>query len=750
MPIEEHMPTDKKTHQQLEFLNKIIETLLHPFYVIDVSNYTILKTNSATGSKTTTCYELIHDRTEPCSGRDRPCPLDRVKKTKKPVAMEHRYYDTQGNIKIVDIAAHPIFDNRGNVTQVIECILDITERKRAEERLQEAEEQYRLTLDSIGDAIHVIDSYWRFIIFNTAFRQWNEQLGLETDVIGRTLFEVFPFLPNTVRDEYLQVFDTGEKLLTEERTRVGDKEFITETRKIPIYEGEKVTRIATVIRDITERKRSEELMSIQHDLAVALSAENELSEGLRLCFEAASRASGMDCGGIYLVDEISGALNLVFHKGLTPDFVRCVSRYDADSANTQLVMAGKPIYTSHLDLEVPLDEPQRREGLLAIAVIPIPFEHQVIGCINISSHTCIIIPSSIRSALKTIAAQIGSAIARLKSKKAFRMSRARFRDLVDLLPQAVFEIDNEGNFSFLNTAGLKSFGYAQEDIDKGLSALQLAIPKDRKRAAENLRKVLNGGKSIGNEYTVMRKDGSTFPVILYASPIIHEDGPAGLRGIVIDITERKQFVEERLNNLERLRRSLEKTIAALVSTLEAKDPYTAGHQKRVADLAVAIAEEMGLSDEQIDGIRMAGLVHDIGKIYIPSDLLNRAKRLSETEYELFKSHCQVGYEILKSIDFPWPIAPMVLQHHERLDGSGYPQGLDGSDIMLEARILAVADVIEAMSAHRPYRPAYSVGDALEEVLHHKDDLYDPDVVDACLRVFYDKGFSFEKVEQTEM
>jgi putative nucleotidyltransferase with HDIG domain len=257
---------------------------------------------------------------------------------------------------------------------------------------------------------------------------------------------------------------------------------------------------------------------------------------------------------------------------------------------------------------------------------------------------------------------------------------------------------------------------------------------------------LKGENSRGNEYTVMRKDGSTFPIVLYSSPIIGDSKPEGLRGIAVDITERKRLIEERLDHLERLRRSLEETIGALVSTLEARDPYTAGHQKRVAELAIAIAEEMGLSDEQIDGIRMAGLVHDIGKIYVPSDLLNKSSRLNGPEYELFKSHCQVGYDILKTIDFPWPVAPMVLQHHERQDGTGYPQGLYGRDIMLEARILAVADVVEAMSGQRPYRPANSIGDALEEILHHKDSLYDPEVVDACLKVFYEKGFTFQELE----
>jgi PAS domain S-box-containing protein/putative nucleotidyltransferase with HDIG domain len=225
-----------------------------------------------------------------------------------------------------------------------------------------------------------------------------------------------------------------------------------------------------------------------------------------------------------------------------------------------------------------------------------------------------------------------------------------------------------------------------------------------------------------------------------------DDKTKGIRatGTVQDITDLKRTEEELKESFEHLRRSLESTVSALASALEMRDPYTAGHQQRVTDLACAIAEEMGLSEEQINGIRMAGLIHDIGKINIPAEILNKPGELTEIEYNLFKNHPQVGHDILKSVEFPWPVAQIVLQHHERMDGSGYPQGLSGDEIMLEARILAVADIVEAIASHRPYRPARGAGDALEEILHNKGTLYDLEVVDACLRVFYEKGFTFER------
>ncbi len=191
-----------------------------------------------------------------------------------------------------------------------------------------------------------------------------------------------------------------------------------------------------------------------------------------------------------------------------------------------------------------------------------------------------------------------------------------------------------------------------------------------------------------------------------------------------------------------LRKTLRGVSYALTMTVEYRDPYTAGHQQRVSDLARAIAKEMGFSRDKIMGIRMAGVLHDIGKIAIPAEILSKPGRLSKTEFELIKNHSQVGYDILKSIKFPWPVAQIVLQHHERMDGSGYPNGLLGKEMLIEARILGVADVVEAMASHRPYRPSLGIDKALEEISINKGVLYDVEVVNACLRIFKDKKFEF--------
>ena len=208
------------------------------------------------------------------------------------------------------------------------------------------------------------------------------------------------------------------------------------------------------------------------------------------------------------------------------------------------------------------------------------------------------------------------------------------------------------------------------------------------------------------------------------------------------IIERKKGEAELQKSYQTIQKIMEGTINIIGNIVEVKDPYTAGHQQRVSQLAVHIAQELNLPQNKIEGIRVASLVHDIGKISVPAEILNKPTKLSEIEFNLIKDHSQIGHNILKSIEFPWPIEKIVLQHHERLDGSGYPQGLKGDRILLEAKIMGVADVVEAMSSHRPYRPALGIDAALEEISKNKGILYDPEVVDICIKLVREKGFKF--------
>ena len=238
------------------------------------------------------------------------------------------------------------------------------------------------------------------------------------------------------------------------------------------------------------------------------------------------------------------------------------------------------------------------------------------------------------------------------------------------------------------------------------------------------------------------KDGRVFDQ--YTSALVLRDGThAGRIWYFRDLTERKRAERKLKEGGKKLQRMMDGTIAAMVSAFAMHDPYTAGHEKRVADLACAIAAQMGMSDDDIAGIRIAAYLHDIGKIAVPGEILAKPGKITDNEFGIIKTHAQFGYDILKVIDFPWPVALTALQHHERLNGSGYPQGISGEKIIPQARIIAVADVVEALSSHRPYRPGRGAEAAMMEISENKGILYNPQAVDACCALFADKRFEFE-------
>ncbi len=332
------------------------------------------------------------------------------------------------------------------------------------------------------------------------------------------------------------------------------------------------------------------------------------------------------------------------------------------------------------------------------------------------------------------------AVEREMETEALAESEEKYRVLTESSLTGIF-IQQDGKYVFANERFARLHGYSVEEI-LGRDFRDLVYPGDRKKVEEMVARRLED-KGVPQEYEVRRltKDGRVVWCRMLASKITYKGRPA-IMGNLVDISESKKLEGELRESLGKLRRVLEGTIKAFASAVEKRDPYTAGHQKRVAQLAREVAKEMGLHGNKVEGVYMAGLVHDIGKISIPAEILNKPGKLEPEEFEIIKKHPQAGYEILKDIEFPWPLAEIVLQHHERWDGSGYPLGLRDGEILLEARILAVADVVEAMASHRPYRPALGVEVALKEIERGRGILYDPDVVDACIRVLTQLGFQF--------
>ncbi len=317
------------------------------------------------------------------------------------------------------------------------------------------------------------------------------------------------------------------------------------------------------------------------------------------------------------------------------------------------------------------------------------------------------------------------------------------KDILDASVVGIFILDSDFKVVWINNTIESYFGLQREKII-GEDKKQL-IKKNIQHIFEDpnefIRKVFatyDNNTYIENFECHVLPDGKRKERWLghWSQPIKSGVYAGGRVEHYYDITERKQAEE-------RLKKTIDATLDTMSKIIETKDPYTSGHQHRVCQLAVPLARELGLSPDKIEGIRIASLIHDIGKIGLPAEILSKPTKLADIEFSLIKGHSQTGYDILKSIDFSYPIAQIVLQHHERLNGSGYPNGLRADKILLEAKIMGVADVVEAMSSHRPYRPALGIDKALEEISKNKTILYDPKVVDECLALFKKKGFKFE-------
>ena len=398
-------------------------------------------------------------------------------------------------------------------------------------------------------------------------------------------------------------------------------------------------------------------------------------------------------------------------------------------------------------------------------VVPLAHEDKVYGVLNVRILTGMYMDEAEQSLFQEVGEDIGYALysieaenERKQAEEALRKSRDKLHK-AQLQHQAVLRSTPHGLcmltsnwiITWANSAMIKMLEL-KPDKTRYLRTPFKTLFANEKNFNDYQKSALHSVRTTGidvRELELRWPDGKPLWCEISIVRIDPHETEPGLVATFSDITERKQAEEERKQSLEKIRTTLEETVNALASAVEMRDPYTAGHQRRVAQLACAVAKEMDMSDEQIEAVHMAGLIHDIGKISVPAEILSKPSRLSEMEMDLIKIHPQVSFDILKDIEFPWPIAHIVLQHHERMDGSGYPHGLSGEDILLEARILAVADVVEAMASHRPYRPALGTDKALDEISKNKGLLYDAAVVNACAKLLAEEGFDLDKIRVTK-
>lgn len=620
--------------------------------------------------------------------------------------LEYNLLKKNGTSFSGELNASLVRDDRGEPLAFVATTRDVTERKLAEKALMEKEEKYRNLFQKSNDAIFIHDLAGNIIDVNNSVLKL---FGYEKqEILCMTIDKLHPVgelrrSAKAFKDISAHGFVNFEISFKKKNGEIFPAEVSSN-----LFEISGVKMIQGVVRDISERK----------------AAETNLRESEERYRELVEKA-----GAAILIDDKQGRFQYC-NKRLADLF-----GYSLEEMQTKEIRS----IVHPTDFERVL---KIHQGRIQGKKVPSKYEfmgikkngelmHLEIDAVALKNGDEVI---GTRSYLWDITQ-------RKKTEEELRGSEERLKILFEFAPDGYYLTDLKGIFLDGNKAAEEMVGYRKEElIGKNFARVKLLSAAQLPKAVALLARNAVGQPTGPDEFTLTRKDGSKTIVDIRTFPVRIE-GQTVVLGIAHDITAYKHTQDELKRSYERMQKVLEDTINALTSAVEKRDPYTAGHQHRVAIIADAIAEKMRLPERQREGLHVAALVHDIGKINVPAGILNKPSGLSDAEFALVKDHVLVGHDILRTIEFPWPVAEVVLQHHERLDGSGYPKGLKDSEIMLEAKILAVADVVESMLAHRPYRPARGLDSAIDEIKKFKKKLYDAKIVNACLKVLGDKNFS---------
>jgi PAS domain S-box-containing protein len=616
-------------------------------------------------------------------------------------------------IKAVDKAYNENDEDR----IMLERAFDLSSQEliQVNDELRKSEEKYRLIAENSADLIAVTDINLRFTFISPSIMRTH---GFTVEEAMKMTID--QFLPPESLKYLLRLFEEEMKLEASGtadpgRIRILELEEYKKDGSIICVESSvsaqrdkenKIIGLLTVNRDITDRKQAEKKLI-------------DSEEKFRMLAESSAFAIMMHQGDRWIyanraAEEISGyteaeLCSMHFWDIVHPDYKDLIKERGFSRQQ------GKELPRAY---EFKIITKNGVEKWVSLSGNPIKYEDKPTALISVMDITD-----------------------RKITEAALMESEIKYRRIFESFEDIYYQTDETGIIRVLSPSAYRIAGWSPDELIGKPTSDMYARPEDREKLLAELS--MNG---FLRDYEVLmkKKDGTQTYASLSASILTDPNGrPCGIAGTLRDITERKQAEEERQQGFEKLRKALRATVQSISLTLEMKDPYTSGHQQRVADLAHSIATEMGLSADRQDFIRTASAIHDIGKISIPSSILSKPTKLTDLEFRLIKTHSQSGYDILKDIEFPWPVADVVLQHHERMDGSGYPQGLKGNDISLEARILAVADVVEAIAFHRPYRPSLGIAFALEEISRKKGILYDADAVDACLKLFQEKNYTMD-------
>ncbi|MFA6007743.1 MAG: PAS domain S-box protein [Candidatus Shapirobacteria bacterium] len=608
--------------------------------------------------------------------------------------IDHRILYADGSVGEISVRIFISKDAEGKTVRTFGVNQDITERKNAERTLRESEERYRSLFDYSLDAILLTEPDGAIIDANPSACR----------MFGRTLDQI----KHVGRSGLVDLTDPRISAVLHDREEKGSAEaeitflradggkFSAEVSSNVFVDKNGQKKTSMFIRDTTEKHKAEEkYRTLFREMLEGFALHEILcdAEGTPVNYRfidvnpAFERVTGLKA------EEIIGETA----ADVLPSLERSwVERYG------QVALTGEPAffedYSSDIGkwFEVTAFQPEPRQFACIFADITKRKEVEI----------------------------------------ALRESEGKYRSIVDNAQEGIFQTSKDGRYLTVNQALATMLGYdSPADLVVSVTDIGRQIYYDEEDLKKLLAQIDQQGVTVGFECRYRRKDGAIIWVSLDQHTVRDREGVfLHYEGFCEDITEKHLGVE-------RLRGALGATVNAIAAAVEARDPYTAGHQSRVAALAQAIAVEINLPADQIEGLRLAAMIHDLGKITVPAEILAKPKKLTDIEFSLIKLHSQTGYDILKNIEFPWPIARIVLEHHERMNGSGYPNSLEGDRQLLESRILAVADVVESMASFRPYRPALGIDAALEEIEKNKGILYDGTVADACTRLFREKGYA---------
>jgi len=694
-----------------------------------------------------TIDEMIGKRIADLVSKDQSTTVQKAIEEEDGVGRIHEItiIDNESNEKRVHIQVIPLASEAGSRGGII-VASDVTDWLRTKKNLMESEMRYRQLFENSFDGIAVFDINGRCLDCNQAFAALLGHPSKEA-VISQSYKTITP-------PEY---HDLDIKAMRQILERGYCDEYIKE------YLHSDGTRVVTSIRGLRSTDEDGNIIGgwyLVHDITENKRAEEKLrrSEQLyRTIFENTGTA-------MMILDEDTTIVSI----NKETERLTGISRKDVGKIKwTDFV------YPEDLEMMMGFYRASRKPG----NKVPRNFEFRMVrkdGEIREVSVTAAMLPDSkqviislrdvtevrwaerrMRAANEELEATLEELTAieeelrqqyleLQKQETALAESERRFRSLLENVRLLALIIDAQGTITFVNNFLLSLLGWEREELENHHYTV-LFPPAIRKRMERIFDNTIKKGRiiSYGPSY-VQTKDGRKLRIHWNNTLLMDtERNVVGIATIGEDVTERWRAERELQKNLRQMQELLDGTVEALAATAEKRDPYTAGHQRRVAELACAIGRKMGIDGSRLEGLRTAGLLHDIGKLYIPTEILSKPGRLTEVEMLLVRTHCQAGYEILRKVPFAHPVPKILLQHHERLDGSGYPQGLKGDEILLEARILGVADVVEAMASHRPYRPALGVEEALKEISTNSGKLYDPQVVEVCCQLFKEGSFTFD-------